>query len=249
MFGQDRSRWWLDGLRHSIPWLASLSLSGVWQVLRRLNIRYKRGREYVHSPDPQYDEKLRAIERAKAQVQTDPQRYVLLYQDEFTYYRRPSLAQGYGVAGKDDLRANQGFLPNRKRRIAASLDITSGRVMACQRASFHRRHLLAYFRTLEAAYPDAQQIFLVLDNWPVHFHPEILAALTTSKLVLFRLPTYAPWTNPVEKLWHKLYHDLLHLHPFSLDWPALQAAVEAWLAQFALGSPDLLRYCALPYPS
>jgi transposase len=220
----------------------------VWQVLRRLNIHYKRGRQYVHSPDPQYDEKLQAIEVAKGQVQADPQRYVLLYQDELTYYRRPSLAQAYGLAAQDDLRADQGFLPNRKRRIAATLDVISGRVIACQRASFNRRHLLAYFRTLEAAYPDAQQIFLVLDNWPVHFHPDILAALTTSKLLLLRLPTYAPWTNPVEKLWHKLYHDLLHLHSFSFDWSALQAAVDAWLAQFALASHDLLRYCGLPCP-
>jgi hypothetical protein len=76
-----------------------------------------------------------------------------------------------------------------------------------QRASFRRRPVLAYFRSLEAAYPAAQTIFLVVDNWPVHFHPEVLDGLATSRIVLLGLPSYAPWTNPVEKLWRQDNYD------------------------------------------
>jgi transposase len=41
-----------------------------------------------------------------------------------------------------------------------------------------------------------------------------LAALAPSKIVLVPLPTYAPWTNPVEKVWRKLCQEVLHLHEF-----------------------------------
>jgi len=86
---------------------------------------------------------------------------------------------------------------------------------------------------------------VVQDNWPVHFHEEVLAALSGSKIVLVPLPTYAPWTNPVEKVWRKLYQEVLHLHHFGDDWDGLRRAVEQWLTQFADGSVDLLRYVGL----
>jgi hypothetical protein len=65
----------------------------LWQLLHRLGIRYKRARSYVHSPDLYYDEKLGLIQLCLLQAWYDPQRYVFLYQDEFTYYRQPTLAQ------------------------------------------------------------------------------------------------------------------------------------------------------------
>jgi len=230
LFGHERSRWWLEGIRRRVEWLSGLGVPGVWKLLRRLKVHYKRGRQYVHSPDPHYDTKLEAIAAATTLVRQEPTAYVLLYEDELTYYRRPSLACAYELAGQDDVRAQLGLLSNRKRRVAASLDIHTGRVLFQQRASFRRRHLLAYFRSLESAYPLAHTIFLVVDNWPVHFHPDVLAGLAASKIVLLRLPTFAPWTNPVEKLWHLLAQHVLHLHDFADDWKTLQATVHAWLA-------------------
>lgn len=105
LFGHERSRWWLAGIRRGLEWLSGLSLPGVWKLLRRLKVHYKRGRQYVHSPDPDYDTKLAAIAAATAVVRQEPTAYVLLYEDELTYYRRPSLACAYGLAGHDDVRA------------------------------------------------------------------------------------------------------------------------------------------------
>jgi len=33
-------------------------------------------------------------------------------------------------------------------------------------------------------------------------------------ITLVYLPTYAPWLNPIEKLWRKAYQEVLHLHRF-----------------------------------
>ena len=53
-FGLLRSRWWLDGIRQAVPWLTAVSLPGIWKLLERFDLVYKRGRRYVHSPDPDY---------------------------------------------------------------------------------------------------------------------------------------------------------------------------------------------------
>ena len=59
------------------------------------------------------------------------------------------------------------------------------------------------------------------------------------------LPTYAPWLNPIEKLWRWLRQDVLHLHRLADDWKALRQRVRAFLDQFAQGSQRLLEYVGL----
>jgi len=227
--------------------LGGYSLSGIWRLLKRLGFVYRRAREYVHSPDPDYEAKLATIATAITTVRTDPERLVLLYEDEMTYYRRPSLARAYARLGGKEPLARLGLRRNAKRRIAASLDITSGRLTSWQRAAFDRRTLLAYYRHLQDTYPAAERIFLVQDNWPVHRHPDILEWLNTSRIVVLPLPTYAPWTNPAEQVWRRLRQDVLHLHTFEDDWLLQQTQVQFWLDQWATGSLDLLHYAGL-YP-
>jgi len=245
LYGLKRSRWWLAGLRQTVDWMAALSLSGIHQVLRRLKIHYKRGRRHVHSPDLRYDEKLAVLATIRTLVEEEPSRFVLVYEDELTYYRQPTVAQGYARAGADGPHAHQCCSFNTYERLAGSLDILTGRLFYWQRSAFDRRTLIRYYQALERLYPDAEAIFVIQDNWPVHFHEDILAALAKTKIRLVPLPTYAPWTNPMEKVWRKLNQEVLHLHPFSNQWSELKAQVTTFLDQFADGSPELLRYVGL----
>jgi transposase len=244
-FGLLRSRWSLDGLRQAVPWLSSLSLPGVWQVLGRFDIAYKRGRRYVHSPDPNYPTKAARLRSVWQQVQADPTRKVLLYEDELTYYRCPTVLCDYALAGSDAPRADQGSGYNSSRRIAGCLDASSGRLITWQRSAFDHQTFLRYLLAVEAAYPDAERIYLALDNWPVHWQPDVLARLQQSKITPIFLPTYAPWLNPIEKVWRKLKQEVLHLHRYSSQWKDLQARVEQWLIQYDQPSPDLLHYVGL----
>lgn len=243
--GLSRSRWWLDGLAQVVVWLKGRTLSGIWQMLHRLGLKYKRGREYIHSPDPDYDLKMTYIQAAERLARTEPERYVLLYGDEVTYYRRPSLARAYARKGSKMPLAYQGHTTNKRRRIAGALDAIRGTVLAQQRSSFNRRRLIVYYHEIAAAYPHAETIFLVQDNWPVHFHPDILQVLPASRICLLRLPTYAPWTNPIEKLWLRLKQELIHQHHFQDDWNGLQQAVQDWLDHCDDDPLDLLRYVGL----
>jgi len=247
---------------------------GLWRVLQRLGVRYKRARAYVHSPDRDYAAKRSLIELARLRAQYAPTQYRLLYLDEMSYYRQPTLARDYAAVGHHQPLAQHSYCSNTRQRVLGALDAETGQVHYCQASRISLAVLNAFYRDLCAAYPTAEVIYVVLDNWPVHFHAEVLAHLVPQHwpfewtlpsnwasqpliqvaaeqqlpIQLLPLPTYASWLNPIEKLWRWLKQDILHLHRHSDDWQTLKQRVAGFLDQFSDGSSRLLHYVGLlPY--
>jgi transposase len=249
LYELGRSRWWLDGLRQVCSWLRPLTLPGVCQLLKRLGVSYKRGQVQVHSPDKQYIEKLVRILWAIAQCQQDPEHRVFLFEDEHTFHRNPTLASAYAVSGAEASLARLYAGYDSARRIAGCLDVRTGALITMQRNHFPAELFLKFLEYVEQQYPQATTIFIALDNWPVHFAPEVLQALQErqSPIQLLPLPTYAPWTNPIEKVWRKFNQEVAHLHPFSHHWSQLRETVDAWFENLRQGSEDLLRYVGLAH--
>jgi hypothetical protein len=270
LFGHDATRWTLKRLRASVEWLAVSADSSLSRVLRRLGISYKRGRAQLHSPDLAYAAKVAQIESYQQRMEADPAAYPLLYLDEVTFYRQPTLAQAYEAQGSTQPAAPLSHKSNTKGRVLAALDAHSGQVHYRQRSTITLTVLRDFWYQLVESYPAASEIAVVLDNWPVHFHPDVLAPLQaqdfpfpvpqpaswptapspkaqhdTLPLQLVQLPTYAPWLNPIEKLWRFLYQEVLHLHRLSDQWQRLKQRVCAFLDRFADGSNRLLRYVGL----
>lgn len=81
LFGHRRSRWRLPSIPESGEWLALDTLGGLSQLLMRLGIRFKRARAYIHSPDPDYQAKVRYLTLCRMRAWYDPQRYVFVYDD------------------------------------------------------------------------------------------------------------------------------------------------------------------------
>jgi hypothetical protein len=267
--GQGRTRWTLAGLRATVPRFAGASLSGIWRVLRDSKLRWRRGRDHIHSPDPAYQEKRAYLETIRAHVDAAPVGAVLLYLDEVTYYRQPSLAPGYAPVGSAAPHAERSKRSDATTRVVGALDAHTGRVASLQQAKIGVPALVRFYRDLAAAYP-GRRLYVVLDNWPVHFHPDVLAAFEPQRcpipflrprtwptepgpkakrlnlpIQLVPLPTYSPWLNPIEKLWRWLKQDVLHLHRHADDLPALRSLVLDFLARFQGRSSDLLRYVGL----
>jgi DDE superfamily endonuclease len=61
-----------------------MSLPGSWKLLKRLGVTYKRGRAHLHSPDLLSKKKMAYIRSLQELNRTDPERNVLLYEDEMT---------------------------------------------------------------------------------------------------------------------------------------------------------------------
>lgn len=245
----------------------------MWRLLDRLRIQWKRGRDYIHSPDPAYDAKRAYLTAIDEQVRAAGPRLVLLYGDEVTYYRQPTLAPAYGAAGPTQPLARRSYRGNTATRVVGALNALTGRVSVLQAARIGVRALVQFYEQLCREYAAAERLYLVLDNWPIHFHPDVLAALEPQEwpwpwvrspgatdtpspearplhlpIQLVCLPTYASWLNPIEKLWRKLKQEVLHLHPWADDLDALRREVLTFLEGFPAGSDDLLRYVGLLVP-
>src|SRR6266545_2322503 len=278
-YRQPGTRWTLTTLRAACPWLWLRSDTAMHQLLKRLRITWQRARSYIHSPDLDYDAKLANVQAVRMLAKQAPGQVVLVYLDEVTIEQQPSLAYSYALQdhGQSQPRARWSHSSNTLTRVVASLEHGTGRVVARRASKITIATLVQFFQDLRAAYPDVERIYVVLDNWPVHIHPDVLIALEPQEtrhlrplppswptrpsakalkrwgklnlpIQLVPLPTYASWCNPIEKLWRKLRQELTHLHPWAADLPRLREEIDQFLAQFASGSTDLLRYVGLGIP-
>lgn len=276
-FGLEQSRWRLAALMEQFASWGVRTVPGMAGILKRLGISYQRGRDYVHSPDPDYPGKIAYIQEILAQSRACTGRLVALYLDELTYYRQPTLASAWEERGKAQPRAQRSHAANTPTRVLATLDPADGRVVAWQGSKVGIAVLVRFYQRLREEYPNAERFHLLLDNWPVHFHPDVLVALEPQEspwprylpphwpteptetarrkwgalalpIQLVPLPTYASWENPIEKLWRWGKQELLHLHPCADQLEELRSRFLHFLHRFQDGSEALLRYVGLLKP-
>lgn len=228
------------------------SLSGVWRLLRRWHIGFKRGRRHVTSPDPEYRSKMQALEQGLGAARAEPDKVSLLYCDETTCYRHPVVAQAWheqGSGGKCQKKATCSHKANNVRRIVGSLDALTGRVLYKANSRIGVSQLCAFLRQVRRAYGADRRLLLVWDNWPVHRLDHVLQEACDQRIELLWLPTYAPWTNPIEKLWKKLKEEVLMMHCLSGCWDELKEQVHCFLQSYDREAPELLHYVGITHPA
>lgn len=245
-------------MQHLCPALSCLAtLGGVCRRLEKWQIGSKRARLHLVSPDPLFADKQAAItaireQRAADTVSDLPVYLSVLYGDEFTFYRQPTLGRTYHQSGKQQPTVSYTGRANTKRRIVSALDATTGQTVSLTRSVIGVQALVQFMALLRERY-DAlfglfapeHRIVLIWDNWPVHYHPLVVEAAKQHRIELLYVPTYSPWTNPIEKFWDKLKDDLLRLHRLSQEWTDLCQNVEAFLTDHDRYRPDLLRRVGL----
>jgi len=269
-FGESRSRWSLSLIIDVCKWLQVNTISGLSKLLKRLGISYKRGRSYIYSPDPYYQSKMDRIALCLLKTWYEPEKYVFLYQDEFTYYRQPTLDRDYEQMGDFQPLARRSYSSDTAFRGVGALNAITGQVTYQQSWKVGIKQLTQFYDAIVADYPRAITIYMVQDNWPIHFHPNLLAYLQPQDfefpvrvssrwsdkpspkakignlpIKIVQMPTYASWANPIEKLWKWVRQTVIHLHRLSDDWSTLKQRIWDFILPFKRGSDELLRYTGL----
>jgi transposase len=171
---------------------------------------------------------------------------VLVYQDEGTFYRQPTQAWLWAGMGRQQPRMAYSHRANTRMRVVGYLDAVGGSVLVEDTSCVTAAWLARNVRKLSRHYSGAQHIYLVWDNWPVHNHPKVQAALAEDARVrVLPLPTYAPWLNPIEKTWRWARQRVAHTHPWSDDFGIFKQQVRDEFARLAVGSLEHLRYVGL----
>jgi len=245
--GPAPSRWTLRAVRATFPWLKDYTLSGVWRLLRRHKLHIRAARVRQHSPDPDYVAKVDRLVECLRDAAAHPDEVVLVFLDEMGYYRWPAEGRAWGLAAPvPPAQADRDGPNNKQWRVIGALNALTGRVDYLDAYIIGREKLIKFYRQLVTAYPDAARLYVVQDNWSIHTHPEVQAALVDLPTIEpVWLPTYAPWLNPIEKLWRWLREQVLTLHRLAGDWQALREHVNAFLDQFAEATDELLHYVGL----
>jgi len=244
-YGIPRARWRLQDVGKTLKWLQGCSEPGIYKILKRLGFSRKRAMNFIHSPDPEYRRKWKAILQAFLDAVNHPDEITIVFLDEFSYYRQPTLACAYHTTGNTLPYAFQVVRSNTRTRLIAVLNGLTGKVTYLQRSKIGVLALQDFYQQVRAEYPQAKTIYVVQDNWPVHKLPEVFQSMQDNHLTPLFLPTYASWLNPIEKLWHWLKQDILHLHTLAGDLDTLRSQVRDFLDSFASGSDPLLRYVGL----
>jgi hypothetical protein len=241
--GPTPSCWTLRTIRASVDWLMDYTLSGVWRVLQNCGRGLHNACARLFSPDPDYASKVRRLHRCLRDATRHPDTVVALFLDEFGYQRWPEVAPMWGVEAAVAQRAGN----NQQWRTIGALNALTGQVHYLDGYIVGRQQVSQCSSRVDRVYPKkVELIYVIQDNWNIHTHPDVLSALAAyPRIKPLWLPTYAPWLNPIEKLWRWLRQDILKMHRWVEDWPQVQQRVRDFLEQFAHGSVALLHYVGL----
>ena len=249
-YGIERTRWRLKDLLEVVKRTMDVAIgciSTLHNWCERLGIRYREGWAYLVSPDPHRTLKLSVIDAVLQRAEACPAKTVVLWLDELTVYRLPSTAAVWDTAEGRPTKAHHTPGENDRLRIVGALNTRTGQVTKRMTdGTLGKAQLQAFYHQIRREYPNAEQIFVIQDCWPVHFHSDVSQTAHDLDIYLVPLPTYASWRNPIEKLWRWLKQVVIHMHPWADDWPRLQQEIRNFLARFRQGSLDLLYYVGLP---
>jgi DDE superfamily endonuclease len=211
--------------------------------LGRHGLRLRSARVQQYSPDPDYAAKVEHLGWCLWEAARSGGKVVALFMDQMGFARWPEPAPDWAAAPPlaERQRAGNGLW-----RLIGALNALTGRVDYLDNYIVGRAKVVEFYGRLVRAYPQAETIYVIQDNWSIHKHPDVLGALAAwPRVEPVWLPTYAPWLNPIEKLWRWLRQDVLKLHRLAADWQALRGRVRSFLDQFAAGSERLLEYVGL----
>ena len=171
---------------------------------------WRRPRPVLGPKDPEYRRKLRAIRRLLATLPDDE---TAVFQDEVDINTNPKIGSMWMRRGQQAEVVTPGN--NVKRYLAGSLHWRTGKLLVSspgtqRNADLFVRHLDDLRRRLRCY----RRIHVICDNAKFHDCAKVRQFLAQRghRIVIHFLPTYAPETNPIERVWWHLHEEITRNH-------------------------------------
>jgi putative transposase len=211
-FGFFRSRW-SCALLALLLWQehrVRLGPEAVRRGLHRLGFVWRRPRPVVGLRDPEYEHKIRGIQRLLAHLPADE---TAVFQDEVDVHLNPKIGPCWMPRGEQAEVATPGN--NEKAHIAGSVHWRTGTLLLS--APGRRRDaalFVAHLDDLCGRLRGYRVVHVICDNARFHDCAAVRDCLArhAGRLVLHFLPKYAPETNPTERVWWHLHETITRNH-------------------------------------
>ena len=181
-----------------------ISRSHVQRILQAGDVRPHRVRQWLHSPDPAFREKVNGICKLYRKA---PRNAVVLSIDEKTGIqaierKHPGRAPAPGRLRRREFE----YVRHGTQALIAALDVHTGQVLAECRERRTQDDLVAFMERVATAYPD-KQVHVVWDNLNTHRAQAVWHAFNARHGKRFHFhftPLHASWVNQIE-LWFARY--------------------------------------------
>ena len=174
------------------------SLSGITDVLHRLGYTYKKPHPQPAHPDPIAQEDFVAYYLEFMQKKSAKDEVVFV---DAVHPLHSALA-GYGWIKKGErreLKSNAGRL---RLNIHGAMNAESYEtVIVASESAVNAEATLALFEQIEATYPEAENVYVILDNARYHYSSFVQEWVKGRRIKLVFLPAYSPQLNLIERLW------------------------------------------------
>ena len=106
-----------------------MSLSGVWRLLQRCEVRLRSARVQQFSPDPEYLAKETHLLECLREAATHPESVALVFMDEMGYYRWPEPAEVWAAQAPHEApHTERGGTSQQQWRVIGALNALTGQV-------------------------------------------------------------------------------------------------------------------------
>ena len=210
--------------------VSQLSRSHLQRILQAGDLRPHRVRQWLHSPDPQFREKVNAI---CALYRRAPKGSVVLSVDEKTgiqalQRKHADRAPGPGRARRREFE----YVRHGTQALIAALDVHTGRVMGRCTDRRTQADLVAFMEQVALAHPQGR-VHIVWDNLNTHRAQAVwddFNARHDHRFVFHFTPLHASWVNQIELLFG-IYARRVLRHASHSSIAQLRERTEAFMAQ------------------
>jgi putative transposase len=230
-FGFVRSRWTCEAVAVVLreDYRVGVSRETVRRRLRAAGLVWRRPRPVLGPRDPAHAYKLGRIRRLLRELPADE---VAVFQDEVDINTNPKIGSMWMWRGRQAEVPTPGN--NVKRYLAGSLSWRSQELILTEGQPGQGRDtdlFLAHLDELRRRLRCYRVIHVICDNAKPHQARRVREYLARhgGRVVIHYLPTYAPQTNPIERVWWHLHEEITRNHRCR-DIEELLDLVFDWLA-------------------